>query len=140
MPRRRRVSSPPSGASTPAAADGIAAVAGPLFKCVSQVTTALRSELEISERKNAELRELISKLQDYFPEEFSHQKEIVGVQVRYVLRGRRGGRRCGRVDEMKVARMQVRRVYTHQRDRIPSTVNVDHRISLGVVMIADRTR
>ena len=49
------------------------------------------------------------------------------------------GRCCGWIYEMKVARMQVRRVYTHQRDRIPSTVNVDHRISLGVVMIAPRS-
>jgi hypothetical protein len=43
-------------------------------------------------------------------------QDIVGVQVRHHLRGRRDGRDCGRICEMKVARMQFRRMHTDQRD------------------------
>ena len=62
------------------------------------------------------------------------------MQVRHHLRGRRDGRDCGRIYEMEVARMQLRRMHTDQRDGVPRIVNGDHRIALGVVMIADRSR
>ena len=42
--------------------------------------------------------------------------------------------------EMKVARVQGRRMHTHQRDRISSIVDGDHGIALGIVLIADGSR
>jgi hypothetical protein len=41
---------------------------------------------------------------------------------------------------MKVARMQFRGMHTHERDCVARIVNRDHRIALGIVMIADRRR
>ena len=70
----------------------------------------------------------------------SASQDIVGVQVRHHLRGRRDGRDSGRINEMKVARMQFRGMHTHQRDCVARIVNGDHRIALGIVMIADRSR
>ena len=64
----------------------------------------------------------------------------MSVQIRHHLRGRRDGRNCGRIDEMKVAGMQLRRMHTHERDCVPRIVNGDYRITLGIVMIADRSR
>jgi hypothetical protein len=62
----------------------------------------------------------------------------MGVDVRYVLRGRRGASHCcGWIYEVKVARVQFRRMHTHQRDCVPRIVNGDHRIALGIVVIAD---
>ena len=64
----------------------------------------------------------------------------MGVYVRYHLRGRSDGRDCGRVNEMKVARMQFRRMHIDQRDCVGQIVNSDHRIALGIVVIADGSR
>lgn len=43
-------------------------------------------------------------------------------------------------DELKVARMQGRRLYAHQRDRVPATVNLYHRIATDVIMKGDARR
>jgi hypothetical protein len=59
------------------------------------------------------------------------------VYVRHHLRGRRDGRDCGRINEMKVARMQVSRMHTYQCDRVASIVDGYDCISLGIVLIAD---
>jgi hypothetical protein len=67
-------------------------------------------------------------------------QDIVGVQVRHHLRGRRDGRDCSWIYKMEVARMQLGRMHTDQRDCVPRIVNGDHRIALGIVMIADRSR
>ena len=64
----------------------------------------------------------------------------MGVQVRHHLRGRCDGRDCGWIYEMEVARMQLRRMHTDQGDCVPRIVDGDHRIALGIVMIADRSR
>ena len=61
----------------------------------------------------------------------------MGVQVRYLLRGCCG---CWIIYEMKVARMQLRRMHTQQRDFVARIVNGDHRIALRIVMIADGSR
>ena len=47
---------------------------------------------------------------------------------------------CGWINEMKVARMQVSRMHTHQRDRVSSVVNGYHCIPLSIVVIADGCR
>jgi hypothetical protein len=54
------------------------------------------------------------------------------VYVRHHLRGRCDGRDCGRVNEMKVAWMQVSRMRTYQCDRVASIVDGYDRIALGV--------
>jgi hypothetical protein len=73
-------------------------------------------------------------------ESLSASQDSVGVQVRHHLRGRRDGRNCGWINEMKVARMQFRRMHTDQRDCVAQIVNGDQRISLGIVVIADGSR
>jgi hypothetical protein len=68
---------------------------------------------------------------------FSQEESMCGSQICCKVSS---GRCCGWIYEMKVARMQLRRMHPHERDRIARIVNGDHRISVGVVLIAHRRR
>ena len=73
MPRRAPSPHPPD---EPQRGDGVPVpgasaspgTGSPIFKAVSEVITALQGELELSERKNTERRELIVKLKEHFPD------------------------------------------------------------------------
>ena len=65
-------------------------------------------------------------------------QDIMGVQVRHHLRGRRDGRDCGRINEMEVAWMQLRRMHTDQRDCVARIVNGDYSIALGMLGVVGR--
>lgn len=77
---------------------------------------------------------------------FSQEESMCGSQICCKMSS---GRCCGWIYEMKVARMQLRRMHPHERDhivqvrrqqRLTGIVYGDHGISVRIVMIADRRR
>jgi hypothetical protein len=70
---------------------------------------------------------------------FSQEESMCGRQICCKVSS---GRCCGWIYEMKVARMQVGRVYTYQRDRIHISRmgKADQCIAIRIVMIIKRSR
>ena len=47
---------------------------------------------------------------------------------------------ASRLRQLKVTRVQGRRMYAHQRNRVPGIVDSDHRISVAIVDRSDARR